>query len=210
MARHTGADCKLCRREAEKLFLKGSRCLSDKCAVERRPQPPGQHGGQRMRRKVSPYGLQLREKQKCRRTYGILERQFRNYFKKADRKSGVTGQVLLQLLEVRLDNLVYRLGFAPSRKAARQLVRHRHVTVGGRTVDIPAYSVKPNELIKIRDKSKNLELIHAALKDVGRGNDTPWLRLNKAALEGELLEVPERSGIPLTVNEQLIVELYSK
>ena len=209
MARYTDANCKLCRRESEKLFLKGSRCLSEKCAVERRHLAPGQHG-RMMRRKISSYGLQLREKQKVRRTYGVLESQFRNYFKKADQKTGVTGEILLQLLETRLDNLVYRLGFAASRKAARQLVRHRHVTVDGHTVDIPSYSIRPGEVIKIRDKSKNLEMIHAALKEVGRGDEIPWLRLNKAALEGELLEVPTRENIPLTVNEQLIVELYSK
>ncbi|MCK4462029.1 MAG: 30S ribosomal protein S4 [candidate division Zixibacteria bacterium] len=209
MARYTDANCKLCRRESEKLFLKGSRCLSEKCAVERRQVAPGQHG-RMMRRKISSYGLQLREKQKVRRTYGVLESQFRNYFKKADQKTGVTGEILLQLLETRLDNLVYRLGFAASRKAARQLVRHRHVTVDGHTVDIPSYSIRPGEVIKIRDKSKNLEMIHAALKEVGRGDEIPWLRLNKAALEGELLEVPTRENIPLTVNEQLIVELYSK
>lgn len=210
MARYRDANCKLCRRESEKLFLKGARCYTDKCAIERRPQVPGQHGNARMRRKVSPYGLQLREKQKVRRIYGVLEKQFRNYFKKADRRTGVTGEILLQLLEARLDNLVFRLGFAPSRKSARQLVRHRHVMVGGHTVDIPAYSVRPGEVIKIRDKSKNMDVIHSALKEVGRGDEIPWLRLNKAGLEGELLEVPQRAEIPLTVNEQLIVELYSK
>jgi small subunit ribosomal protein S4 len=210
MARYRESNCKLCRRENEKLFLKGTRCYSDKCSVERRPQIPGQHGVGRMRRKVSPYGLQLREKQKVRRIYGILENQFRNYFKKADRKQGVTGEILLQMLEARLDNLVYRLGFAASRKAARQLVRHRHVLVGGRIVDIPSYNVRPGEIIRIKDKSKNLDAVHAALKEVGRGDEIPWLRLNKAGLEGELLEVPKRADIPLTVNEQLIVELYSK
>ncbi len=209
MARYRKANCKLCRREGEKLFLKGSRCLSDKCAIERRQFPPGQHGNNR-RRKISPYGIQLREKQKIRRIYGILEKQFRNYFKKADRKTGVTGEILLQLLEVRLDNVVYRLGFASSRKGARQLVRHRHVLVNGRIVDIPSYSIKPGEIIKVKEKSKNLDVIHAALKEVGRGDDYPWIRLNKAALEGELLEVPKRIDIPLTVNEQLVVELYSK
>lgn len=209
MARYTDANCKLCRREGEKLFLKGTRCFSEKCAVERRQVAPGQHG-RMMRRKVSSYGLQLREKQKVRRTYGVLEKQFRNYFKKADLRTGITGEILLQLLESRLDNLVYRLGFAASRKAARQLVRHRHVMVNGRTVDIPSYSIKPGEVIKIREKSKNLEMIHASLKETGRGDDIAWLRLNKAALEGEMLEVPERASIPLTFNEQLIVELYSK
>ncbi|MEW6412210.1 MAG: 30S ribosomal protein S4 [Candidatus Zixiibacteriota bacterium] len=209
MARYREANCKLCRREGEKLFLKGSRCHTEKCAVERREYAPGQHG-QRMRRKVSNYGLQLREKQKIRRTYGLLEKQFHNYFKKADKRIGVTGENLVQMLETRLDNVVYRLGFAPSRKAARQLVRHRHVLVDGRICDIPSLGLKPNQVIKIKDKSKNLDLVHAALKEVGRGEELPWLRLNKAALEGELLEIPKRSDIPLTANEQLVVELYSK
>jgi len=209
MARYTDANCKLCRREGEKLFLKGSRCLTDKCAIERRPFPPGQHGGNMRRRKVSPYGEQLREKQKVRRTYGLLEKQFRNYFKKADAKQGITGEELLQMLETRLDNIVYRLGFAPSRKAARQLVRHRHILVDGHTVDIPSYGVRPEQVIKVRDKSKKLDMIHQALK-IGRGDEIAWLRLNKAALEGALVEVPKRADIPLTANEQLIVELYSK
>lgn len=209
MARYRDANCKLCRREGEKLFLKGSRCLSEKCSYERRAYGPGQHG-QNMRRKISSYGLQLREKQKVRRIYGVLEKQFRNYFKKADRKTGITGEILLQMLESRLDNIVYRLGFAPSRKAARQLVRHRHVMVADQLVDIPAYQVKPNQVIKIRESSKKLDLIHASLKEVGRGEELPWIRLNKAALEGEMLEVPSRAEIPLTVNEQYIVELYSK
>ncbi|MDD5425434.1 MAG: 30S ribosomal protein S4 [candidate division Zixibacteria bacterium] len=208
MARYRDANCKLCRREGEKLFLKGARCMTDKCALERRQYAPGQHG-QSMRRKISAYGLQLREKQKVRRTYGLLENQFKNYFKKADAKTGITGENLVQMLEQRLDNLVYRLGFAPSRKAARQLVRHRHVTINDRIVDIPSYQVMPREIIRIKDKSKKLDMIHAALK-LGRGEEIPWLRLNKAALEGELLEIPKRAEIPLTANEQLIVELYSK
>lgn len=208
MARYREANCKLCRREGEKLFLKGSRCVSDKCAFERRQYAPGQHG-QSFRRKVSAYGLQLREKQKVRRTYGILEKQFRNYFKSADAKTGITGESLVQSLECRLDNLVYRLGFAGSRKQARQLVRHRHIMVGGRIVDIPSYSVRPNEVIRVKDKSKKLDLVHTALK-AGRSDEIGWLRVNKAALEGELLEIPKRADIPLTANEQLIVELYSK
>jgi small subunit ribosomal protein S4 len=209
MARYTDANCKLCRREGEKLFLKGARCLSDKCAIERRPFPPGQHGGNMRRRKISPYGEQLREKQKVRRTYGLLEKQFRNYFKKADAKQGITGEELLQMLETRLDNIVYRLGFAPSRKAARQLVRHRHILVDGRIVDVPSFSVRPEQVIKVRDRSKKLDMIHQALK-IGRGDEIAWLRLNKAALEGALVEIPKRADIPLTANEQLIVELYSK
>ena len=208
MARYRDANCKLCRREGEKLFLKGARCLTDKCAIERRQYPPGQHG-QNMRRKVSAYGMQLREKQKVRRTYGVLERQFRNYFRAADAKSGITGETLIQFLERRLDNMVYRLGFAPSRKAARQLVRHRHILVDGRIVDIPAFSVRPGQLIRVKDKSKKLDMIHEAMK-MGRGEEYGWLRLNKAALEGELLEIPARADIPLLANEQLIVELYSK
>jgi len=208
MARYSEANCKLCRREGEKLFLKGTRCLTDKCAIERREYAPGQHG-QNMRRKVSAYGLQLREKQKVRRLYGVLEAQFRNYYEKASARTGVTGEELVRFLETRLDNLVYRLGFAASRKQARQLVRHRHVLVDGHIVDIPSFSVRPRQVIRIKDKSKNLDMIHSALK-FGRGEEIPWLRLNKASLEGELLEQPKRSDIPLTANEQLIVELYSK
>jgi small subunit ribosomal protein S4 len=209
MARYRDANCKLCRREGEKLFLKGHRCMTDKCAIERRNFAPGQHG-QTMRYKVSNYGKQLREKQKVRRIYGILERQFSNYFENAERQTGVTGEQLLRILECRLDNIVYRLGFAPSRKAARQLVRHRHFSVNGKIVDIPSFQIKPNDIIKVRDKSKNLDIIHAALKEFGQTDQIAWLRLNKAALEGELLEYPKRQDIPLTANEQLIVELYSK
>lgn len=209
MARYRDANCKLCRREREKLFLKGHRCLTDKCAFERRSYAPGQHG-QRMRYKVSDYGRQLREKQKVRRIYGILERQFRNYFAKAEKKKGVTGEILLQILESRLDNIVYRLGFAPSRKAARQLVRHRHFTVNERIVDIPSFHIRPNDIIRVRDRSKKLDMIHSSLKEFSQTDELGWLRLNKAALEGELLEVPKRENIPVTANEQLIVELYSK
>ncbi len=209
MARYTEANCKLCRREGEKLFLKGSRCYSEKCSVERRKYAPGQHG-MRLRRKTSAYGLQLREKQKIRRTYGLLEKQFHNYYVKADKKIGITGENLIQMLETRLDNMVFRLGFAPSRKAARQLVRHRHILINGNVLDIPSYQVKPNQIIKVKEKSKNLDMIHTSLKEVGRGEELVWVRLNKAALEGELLEIPKRSDIPLTANEQLVVELYSK
>jgi small subunit ribosomal protein S4 len=208
MARYTDANCKLCRREGEKLFLKGSRCLSEKCSVERRAYAPGQHG-QNVRRKVSEYGHQLREKQKVRRVYGVLERQFRNYFVKADQRKGITGENLLQLLECRLDNIVYRLGFAPSRKAARQLVRHRHFHVNGRIVDIPSFNVRVHDIIRVKDGSKSLDIFHLALKE-SRGEELSWLRLNKAALEGELLEIPKREDIPIPAQEQLIVELYSK
>jgi small subunit ribosomal protein S4 len=192
-----------------KLFLKGSRCYSEKCAFERRAFAPGQHGHM-MRRRVSEYGLQLREKQKVRRIYGILEKQFRNYFGEAARRKGVTGSNLLQLLETRLDNVVYRLGFAPSRKAARQLVGHRHFSVNDKTVDIPSYQVRPNDIIQVREKSRQMDVIHMALKDADRSADLPWLRLNKAALNGELVELPKREDIPINVTEQLIVELYSK
>jgi small subunit ribosomal protein S4 len=209
MARYKDANCKLCRREAQKLFLKGARCYSDKCAFEKRPYGPGQHG-QNFRRKVSEYGLQLREKQKVRRIYGILEKQFRNYFKKAEKTKGITGENLLALLECRLDNVIYRIGFAPSRKAARQLVLHKHFSVNGRTVNIPSYQLKPNDIVSVRTKSEKLDIIHEALKASGRGTDIAWLRIDKAKLEGELLEVPRREDIPVTVQEQLIVELYSK
>ncbi len=208
MARYTEANCKLCRREGEKLYLKGSRCFGDKCAFERRAYSPGEHG-RTTRRKGSEYALRLREKQKVRRIYGIMERQFRNYFQRAARQKGITGENLLRMLECRLDNLTYRLGFAPSRKAARQLVLHRHFLVNDRVVNIPSYQVKPGDIISVREKSKNLDLIHQALRE-GRTADLPYLRLDKARLQGELLEYPKRTDIPLLVQEQLIVELYSK
>jgi small subunit ribosomal protein S4 len=192
-----------------KLFLKGNRCTSDKCAFERRGYAPGQHG-QSGRRKGSEYGFQLREKQKIRRIYGILEKQFRNYFKTAARQKGITGENLLALLECRLDNLVYRLGFAPSRKAARQLILHRHFSVSDRIVDIPSFQVRPGDIVRVREKSRNLDIIHSSLKEVGKVFDYPWLRLDKAKMEGELLEKPKRLDIPVTVQEQMVVELYSK
>jgi small subunit ribosomal protein S4 len=192
-----------------KLFLKGNRCVTDKCAFERRGYAPGQHG-QTGRRKGSEYGFQLREKQKIRRIYGVLEKQFRNYFAEAARQKGITGDNLLILLECRLDNLAYRLGFAPSRKSARQLVLHRHFTVNDRIVDIPSYQVKPGDLVKVREKSRTIDIIHSSLKEVGKVYDYPWLRLDKAKMEGELLEKPKRLDIPVTVQEQMVVELYSK
>ena len=208
MARYTEANCKLCRREGEKLFLKGSRCSSEKCAFERRAYSPGERG-RAMRRKGSEYALRLREKQKVRRIYGILEKQFENYFHRAERQKGITGENLLRMLECRLDNLAYRLGFAPSRKAARQLVLHRHFLVNERVVSIPSYQLKPGDVIIVREKGKNLDLIHQALRE-GRAGELPYLRLDKAHLQGELLEYPKRTDIPLLVQEQLIVELYSK
>jgi small subunit ribosomal protein S4 len=192
-----------------KLFLKGNRCLSDKCAIERRGYAPGQHG-QSGRRKGSEYGFQLREKQKIRRIYGILERQFHNYFEEASRMKGITGENLLVLLECRLDNIVYRLGFAPSRKAARQVILHRHFMVNEKVVDIPSYQVKPGDNVKVRENSRNIDLIHAALKDAGKGFELSWIRLDKAKMEGQLLERPKRLDIPTTVQEQMVVELYSK
>ncbi len=209
MARYRDPNCRLCRREGEKLFLKGSRCFSEKCPIEKGAAAPGQHGAN-TRRKVSEYGVQLREKQKVRRLYGVLEKQFRHYYHTAVQTRGVTGENLLILLERRLDNVVYRLGFAPSRKAARQLVRHRHFTVNERVVDIPSFLVGPGDVIKVRDKSKRLEIIHMALRDSGRSADLPWFRLDKAHLEGEMLALPQRAEIPTPAQEQLIVELYSR
>ena len=209
MARYRDANCKLCRREGMKLFLKGSRCVSEKCAFDRRGYAPGQHG-QRGRRKGSEYGLQLREKQKVRRIYGVLENQFHNYFVKAARRKGITGEILLQMLETRFDNLIYRLGFAPSRKSARQLVRHNHFLVDGKKVNIPSFEIRPGNVISVREKSRNLDIIHSALKDSAKGTDLDWLRLDKVKMEGQLLEVPDRTRIPVLVQEQMIVELYSK
>jgi len=209
MAVYHDARCRLCRREGIKLFLKGDRCFSDKCAIERRGYAPGEHGKSR-RAKETNYGLQLREKQKARRIYGVLERQFRATFAKAERQKGVTGVALLQALECRVDSVLYRLGLAPSRSAARQLVRHRHVEVNGKTMSIPSYVMKPGQTIGIREKSRNLPVVQAALeKQKGRG--TPdWLELDTDAFRGRVLQTPSRESIQVPVNEQLIVELYSK
>jgi len=208
MARYRDANCKQCRREGEKLFLKGSRCSSEKCAFERRAYSPGERG-RAMRRKGSEYALRLREKQKVRRIYGVLERQFKEYFHRSEKQKGITGENLLRMLECRLDNLAYRLGFAPSRKAARQLVLHRHFLVNDRPVNIPSFQLKPGDIISVRERSKKLDLIHQALRE-GRAGDVAYLRLDKAHLQGELLEQPKRMDIPMTVQEQLVVELYSK
>ncbi len=211
MARHTEANCKLCRREGMKLFLKGERCYTDKCAIERKNFAPGQHG--RMagrRRKVSEYSLQLREKQKAKRIYGVLEKQFRSYFKRAAHKSGITGELLLQLLETRLDNIVYRLGLAPSRKSARQLVRHRHIVVDDGIVDIPSYQVVPGQEIHVKEKSRNMGLILSSIERRGKQDVLPWLAVDYKTQTGKLLEIPTRADIPITAQEQLIVELYSK
>ncbi len=209
MARYTDSVCKLCRREGEKLFLKGSRCYSSKCAIERKGYAPGQHGQSR-RRRLSDYGVQLREKQKIRRIYGILEKQFRNYFKKAERMHGVTGTNLLQLLESRLDNTVHRLGFAPSRAAARQLIRHKHFSVNGTVVNVPSYSLRPGDEIQVRDRSKKMEIIHESMQKIKGDHPLPWLQLDKAKMTGVFMQAPERDEMGMEVNEQLVVELYSK
>ena len=209
MARYTDAVCRLCRREEQKLFLKGSKCTSPKCPLDRKSYPPGQHGTRR-RFKQSEYGIQLREKQKVRRIYGLLERQFRNYFKKADRQKGIASEVLLQMLERRLDNIVYRMGFAPSRRTARQLVLHKHFLVNERMVNIPSFSVKPGDVVQVKQKSRRLGVIHDSMKKVRDGELLSWLELDKAGMKGSLLSNPARADIPLEVNESLIVELYSK
>jgi small subunit ribosomal protein S4 len=209
MATYREAKCRLCRREAEKLFLKGSRCFTEKCAFERRGYAPGEHGKDR-RSKETSYGQQLRMKQKARRIYGILEAQFRNYFAKAEHSKGVTGEALLLLLERRLDNLVFRLGFAPSRSAARQLVRHRHFTVNDRIVDIPSFEVKVGDEIRVRPPSKDMPLIQGAV-EASKGREMMnWLSADYEKLSGRILEYPTRANIPTKVTEQLIVELYSK
>ena len=208
MSRYRESVCRLCRREGAKLFLKGDRCYSDKCAVERRPYPPGQHGSRRI--KHSDYGVQLREKQKARRIYGIMEGQFRNYFKVADRQKGVTGENLIVLLERRLDNTVFRLGFSNSRSDARQLVRHGHVMVNGRRVNIPSYLLRPGDVVEIQEKSRNSTRIQEALVSAERKSTPPWLELEPARFKGIFKNFPGRDEVALPVNEQLIVELYSK
>lgn len=209
MARYRGPVCRLCRREGMKLFLKGERCYKEKCAIERRNQPPGQHGGAR-RRKPRAYGIQLREKQKLRRVYGVLEGQFRRTFDEANRRKGVTGENLLQLLELRLDNVVFSLGFATSRTQARQLLRHGHVLVDGRRVNVPSFRVKPGMEVSLREKSRKLVQVEEAV-DFAQGRGVPpWLELDAANLTGKVLEAPSREDIRFPIQEQLIVELYSR
>ncbi len=208
MARYTDSVCKLCRRERQKLFLKGQKCYTEKCPIEARNYPPGQHGNSR-RTKISEYGVQLREKQKIKRSYGLLESQFRKTFDKAERAKGITGANLIQLLERRFDNVIFRLGFASSRKQARQLIRHRHFMINDRMVDIPSYILKPGDVVKVKEKSKKLDAIHNSLKRI-KDNTYTWLTVDKASLTGTFLQVPERADIPLNANEQLVVELYSK
>jgi small subunit ribosomal protein S4 len=209
MARYTDPSCRLCRRERQKLFLKGTKCFTEKCPVERRGFPPGQHGQSR-RAKISEYGVQLREKQKVRRMYGLMETQFRNYFQKALKQTGRTGETLVKMLERRLDNVIYRMGFAPSRKAARQLVTHGHFMVNNAPVTIPSYLLKAGDIIQVREKSKKLDIVHSSMKRMKDAAMLPWLSLDKGSMSGTFLTIPERADIPLNADEQLIVELYSK
>ena len=209
MARYTDAVCRLCRREGMKLFLKGPKCFTDKCAIEKRNFAPGQHGKDR-KPKIVGYGLQLREKQKAKRIYFTQEGQFRNYFEKAARSKGVTGELLLQQLERRLDTVVYRLGFGISRRQARQLVRHGHVAVNGRKVDIPSYQVSVGEEIIVRESSRKLAILEQAKEFSAHQNAPTWLEIDRENFKGRVLALPKREDIQLPVNEQLIVELYSK
>lgn len=208
MARYTGAKCRLCRREGAKLFLKGDRCFTDKCAYERRPYAPGQHG--RIRKKMSDYAVQLREKQKVRRMYGILEEQFRAYFQRADMKKGVTGDNLLIFLERRMDNVVYRMGFANSRNQARQLVRHGVFTLNGRRVTVPSIQVKTGDVVGVREQNRNSPIIKEAQQVIARRGCPAWVEVDGEALKGKVNALPTREDIQFPINEQLIVELYSK
>jgi small subunit ribosomal protein S4 len=206
MAKYTDADCRLCRREGCKLFLKGDRCVSSKCAMEKRPVLPGQHGAER--KKVTDYGVQLREKQKVKRAYGLLEKQFRAYYEEAERKPGVTGENMLSLLERRLDNVVYRMGIGASRKESRQIVNHGHITVNGRTVNIPSFQVSVDDVIAIKENKKELPMFKE-LKDV-KVVMPKWLEFNTEKLTGKINALPQRDDIDLTIREHLIIELYSK
>lgn len=208
MARYRGSVCRLCRREGLKLFLKGERCYSDKCAIERRNYPPGAHGQARI--KFTNYGIQLREKQKMKRMYGLLEKQFRGYFHVADMKKGVTGENLLQLLEQRLDNVVFRLGFASSRAEARQLVRHNHIRINGKKANVPSMQVKVGDVVSVNDKSRKITRVSDALEAVERRAVPAWLELNKDAFAGTVKATPARGDVTMPINEQLVVELYSK
>ena len=208
MARYIGALCRICRREGEKLFLKGDRCYTEKCAVERRKYPPGEHG--QGFKKLSDYGIQLREKQKLRKMYGVLERQFRRYFHAAERKKGVTGEVLLQLNESRLETMVFRMGFAPNRRRARQIVGHGHIQVNGRATNLPSYQVKKGDVIEVREASKDIpEIIDSLSKSEYRGIPG-WVEVDNASFKGTVVHIPSRDEIQLPVQEQLVVELYSK
>ena len=208
MARYTESVCRLCRREGAKLFLKGSRCYTKKCSFERRPTPPGQHGVRR--RKMGEYGIQLREKQKVRRVYGVLERQFRNYYNEAESHTGVTGEALLQLLETRLDNVVFRLGFASSRAQARQLVAHGHFAVNGTPTDVPSFVMRPGDRVEVRESHRSREPFKV-VKETLKGHQAPdWLSLDAAKLAGSVSTLPRRDQMPLDLSEQLVVEYYSR
>ncbi len=208
MARNLDAKCRQCRREGEKLFLKGEKCFTDKCAIERRNYPPGQHGQKNTR--LSGYGVQLREKQKLRRIYGLLERQFRNMYHKADQGKGITGENLLQALESRLDNIAYRMGFGASRAEARQVVRHNAILVNGKRVNIPSYQVRPGDVVEVTAKAKDHLRIKAAQEAAASRGYPEWLEVDTAALKGTFKTMPQRSDLPATINESLVVELYSK
>ena len=210
MARYTGPVCRMCRRDGVKLFLKGPKCFTDKCPVEKRNFAPGQHGQSKKQKKLVGYGLQLREKQKAKRIYFTLETQFRAYYEKAANKTGVTGELLLQQLETRLDNVAYRLGFAISRRQARQVVRHGHVSVNGRKVNIPSYQCKVGDVIAIRDKSKEMAVLETAKDFISGQSRVRWIDANPDGLTGKIIAMPTREDIQLPVNEQQIVELYSK
>jgi small subunit ribosomal protein S4 len=209
--RYTGPSCRQCRREGTKLFLKGTKCFTEKCPVERRPYAPGQHGQTTARRrKTSEYAKQLREKQKVKRIYGLSEKQFRNMFERVSTLPGITGHNLLAALESRFDNVVYRMGFAPSRKSARQLIRHRHIEVDGKQVDIPSFQVRPGQEIRVRPKSREQAAILTSMDQSSRGAPLSWIAVDRDTFSGRVLERPARTDIPIAAQEQLIVELYSK
>lgn len=210
MARYIGPVCRLCRREGMKLYLKGTRCYSEKCGIEKRNFPPGQHGKDR-KQKIGAYGLQLREKQKARRYFRLLEGQFRNLFEKAANREGITGEVMLQLLERRLDNVLYRLGIASSRAQGRQLVRHGHIAVNGRKVNIPSFTVKPNDVVEVREKSRNITTLRESLDSPVNSTQPNWIEFDREAMRARILSQPKREEfVQIQLNEQLIVELYSK
>ena len=208
MARYTGSVCRLCRREGAKLFLKGTRCYTKKCSFERRPTPPGQHGVRR--RKMGDFGIQLREKQKVRRVYGVLERQFRNYFREAETHVGVTGEALLQSLETRLDNVVFRLGFGSSRAQARQLVGHGHFAVNGVPTNVPSYAMKPGDRVEVRESRRSREAFKVVRETLKSHQAPDWLSLDAAKLSGTVSSLPRRDQMPLDLSEQLVVEYYSR
>ena len=210
MARYTGPVCRMCRRDGQKLFLKGPKCFSDKCPVEKRNFPPGQHGQSKKQKKLIGYGLQLREKQKAKRIYFTLETQFRAYYEKASNKTGVTGDLLLQQLETRLDNVAYRLGFAISRRQSRQVVRHGHVTVNGKKVNIPSFQVKVGDVVAVREKSKEMAILASSREFLSGQNRVNWIEAAADGLSGRIATLPKREDIQIPVNEQQIVELYSK